>query len=1770
MVNDNNLLIVDPNPIGNKKLELEDLNISVELEVYSRDNVILLTTNNDDGTSTTEKVNKPRETTRVSFIDTSNSELFNATGGTKTYLNTHYTELNTQFGKNNPDVSALGIESIDINFNTSYVPIVKIKFRDVRGKLFEYGTKSPFAFLFEIPYPIFYLTVKGYLGQPVQFALHLTKFNGMLDNITGSFIIDCDFIGYTYAFLSDLLMTFIKAVPYTSEGKKLIAKDETFITIKELNTSIKKLEELIKNYKKDNNNLKAVAVYTDLSSKLNDIQGSIESLSENFEQISNGNSYGKDNIIYYKYNNLEAEKEKFTGVIDTYTGSVMAKIKDFNQLATVNYQLPEEEYEVTFNNDRIIYHTNVSDAFKDIPEKQETDNNGVLITTPSIEKTWNDAKKHYEYIPESSFTNIRQTINNKDFFPILDFGVGIKSGVIIIDFDSIIKKIRDKKVEISNKLDEVKVLLKEDFNTQITKEIEEREELIDPSIGNIFKILSKHVDILLGTIKEVANKARKDGENGNRHPLLIENNASFPDYWEKNGVTGVESDTWIGKLDNSLAEVVFIDDLYKSILKSRREDDDFISGFGGVVDKWYPINPMDSPIFDNAIINPWELINNNNIEIISKIIIQRMSVFLGYSNKTLTPDEITLMGKIEANETFKNILNKDILRALTNGDVSVRIEEILKYASELGVNFTNGIYYHYYDNTDNINNYLPISQTLADIISKTPTITSATTTSNLIGSTLIGDNGKIGNETFIKILTESEYSGEFTYPTYDGVAKTTFNDGKYFVKEFLTPIEFYSPSTDVVKNYRPNPTVNVEYDTFINENGIYKLKTKITPCGTEKDRNSLIKIGGSDKTELANRLIDTNKPNKLYNLENIFNSMDIPYSLFGSDFYYGQSNIGKAFLFLNTIPFEGMDKGGLLSDKVLKFFNNNAGFVKVPYSWILFLGAIIHRMESPTEILKFNEDDFSLIPNYPSNVTWNKEKYLMNEGHTGGLSFNQINRNFPTVEISLLIKTLPVKVKLIFMNEFRNWVDDANGFQLLKEKLEIFKDGTTHLERISAWLNIGYNLSGKNSSNTTIPVTLPTQFKTTIGDNYRVVSQSLEFNNNSIINEFKVKNHTASEYLTLLKDKNTGSPINFFLELNEDINGGGALLTQFLNKNRVIANATYRIWDKDVTSDDISTQNSSTIIVNEADKNTYLKSYITTLTTLLIPAPIGSSDDINKKIFNILEIDDVKLSLYKNIKSIFDKWIVGIDDKTLGTVSSNLFKHFRFIDRAHRDISNIVKINPAGFSELLASSHNVSFHAFIASILADNHFDFIPLPTYVNYEKESDVAKIFKPVRYNNMDLANGPQFICMYIGERSNKLDLSVSGQDKGKENLKDDSFTITTIIDVNGNVVFDKSKAPDDFIHAINEKSEPSYIPYFLVKYGDQNQSIFKNIKLNQSEFTETNESLQIIEDLSTRNRNSSLGQNMFDIYNNRSYSAEIEMLGCSQIQPFMYFQIDDVPMFRGAYTIINTTHHIAPNTMTTTFKGVRIRKVATKFVDDITVYYNLLANLDEVSTEGYVDSGNNTTTANSSTPNVSEDSVVDSEIVNDFNFSNPVANMRITAPFGYGLGPNGQKRNHTGIDVGIPTGTPIYSIGNGIITRVRYEGKGIGGGLYIQIKYISKLSNVKDKTYYVRYMHLSNLADKEGEIFYNLKVGDTPWSEVTSSFDIQMNKIVKKLDTIGYSGGDSGTIYAGTSGAAHLHLDIRTSEGLSDFKNPAIMLATVTDAWTYKPPLTASSIV
>ncbi len=67
--------------------------------------------------------------------------------------------------------------------------------------------------------------------------------------------------------------------------------------------------------------------------------------------------------------------------------------------------------------------------------------------------------------------------------------------------------------------------------------------------------------------------------------------------------------------------------------------------------------------------------------------------------------------------------------------------------------------------------------------------------------------------------------------------------------------------------------------------------------------------------------------------------------------------------------------------------------------------------------------------------------------------------------------------------------------------------------------------------------------------------------------------------------------------------------------------------------------------------------------------------------------------------------------------------------------------------------------------------------------------------------------------------------------------------------------------------------------------------------------------------------IGQDLYPVFSNYSYICEFEMMGCAQIQPLMYFQLMNVPMWRGTYMIFNVTHTMTPGNMVTRVKAMKL---------------------------------------------------------------------------------------------------------------------------------------------------------------------------------------------------------------------------------------------------------
>ncbi len=115
-----------------------------------------------------------------------------------------------------PTGQSFGIDSITIDVKgANFVPQISINFVDVRGKtLFESSENSPYRAFFHLPWPIFYLTVKGYYGKAIRYRLHMVKFSSRFNDSNGNFEVSTTFVGSTYAYLNDIPLSGIINSPY--------------------------------------------------------------------------------------------------------------------------------------------------------------------------------------------------------------------------------------------------------------------------------------------------------------------------------------------------------------------------------------------------------------------------------------------------------------------------------------------------------------------------------------------------------------------------------------------------------------------------------------------------------------------------------------------------------------------------------------------------------------------------------------------------------------------------------------------------------------------------------------------------------------------------------------------------------------------------------------------------------------------------------------------------------------------------------------------------------------------------------------------------------------------------------------------------------------------------------------------------------------------------------------------------------------------------------------------------------------------------------------------------------------------------------------------------------------------------------------------------------------------------------------------------------------------------------------------------------------------
>jgi murein DD-endopeptidase MepM/ murein hydrolase activator NlpD len=1816
----NKTLLIDPNTFAgqsssnNISVPLEDLSIYVQLETTKKARTIL----NNNGISNTFN---STEGAYVTFID--GDEV-----ARKKVLTTDYVNLTTNLSESNVQ-QALGISSIDIDFNSSYAPLITINFIDLRGSaIFQNeeniaNGQNKYAEFFNLPYPIFTLTVKGYYGMPVKYNLHLTKFNAKFNSQTGNFEITANFIGYTYAMLSDMLIGYLRAIAYTDKGdkkyKQIKESRNGILTLDELAEKISKIDEGVEKLKDSDPD---VSNLNRLNSKL-DLITSLRSNINKFGENITGNDKITDFSFVFKDTYKSAED-----AIKTYNTEIETNVKDFNTEMFSNISLNEKDLKfsnVKFYNGLTIELLNSS---------------GNTLTTELSQAT--DKVKTKEELRIYATKNVTSN-----------------SSFEVYDFREQIELLNVTETNLKNEGNNLKYKVADSLKNTITKELN-----FTPTIRNIVGSFTAAVEVLMHVLYDVSTEASKsesrknelekkfvNSDSNDYKQLSIKNTTSndasgqlnknfypWPEYREADKeVAYIEK--YLGDVNgldpNKIDELIFINDLYQAFLSSAKKINEIEISSELTNTNWIPVNPIDTRLFIETF--PYKRIQANTKDEVIALLMERAFIYIGYSNFKLSKEEIIEIANKES-ESILTLIENDVIKKslsqLTKNDF-INVKAVNDGLSTSLIKKLSGKWYY---------NFIYEASQLSDTEkAKYKKILPITTNNNKFEYDFIPlEDTKNKQEKGALFLTNYKSSSHLTY---NNTVITKEDDGGIYLKVILPDIYKASINPTSTVNESSTLLLNIlrlpqeEFNQKFNQvgfnqySGPYSIQDyKVLDYGDDRMnkaeyrimfyggtylQNNVLSIGslGYKRKEKATTPYDITGE-KIKQFETLQNAIDntlgenglhdylgsnrfllhslieeksnqisfpfigfqvsldgarmVPIGLFGSRLYnqqfkspYGySSDYAKALLFLHTLPWNGLYSSqigapdGIFNlNEILNTFGNRAGFISAPRLWVAFIGGMLWRADSTkpsyhsnTRIINGGGSGIldpitwyynleSLIPLYEvTTKVPTKTQYLKFKGenkntyNTGSMSFPLdtvfgLSKSFIDLENVLL--QLPEQVKNEFKQTFFDFVqlkDEESDWSLLKNKLEVYNKNPSDWVNTCNAIFTNINAGGGLFSDGTISKT-------------------------KMLSEFNAENNgkkTLNEYIIFspYKDNETLKN-NFMTELKDDSEGVNMIL-DLITQEVYLANTTYRIWQQEESikptyeTTGPSYEKTSGIFVSDDDLNTF----ISACTTNFAKQNSQTIDEKNKQIKNeIFGTDNektIKFQLYRTCKNIYDKWIGGTDslvnlmfgknefrnglDKELAGVGKELrlIDSFRFVSRSFKDIGDEFIVNPSPIITFLKENQNSSFYQVVTSLLSSNNFDFIALPSYINFRDET-LGNLFKPMTtldaFNNGEV--GPSFVCVYVGQTSKNLNFNSSEYPNDGVDFRCDS---------DGNL---KPTLAKDFY----EKNKPyeNNVAVFAVNFSQQNQNIFKDITLDQSEFTETAESLKVVDDIAnygSENRRTYGGQNMFNVYSVRSYKAEVEMMGNAMIQPMMYFQLNNIPMFHGAYMITHVKHNIKPNHMSTSFTGVRIRNVETKLIKESEFYMSLLDSIGIEPIDNMVES--EPVTENTLPPKSVSGLFVDP-------FDNDKKVIVSSAPGVRTL--HGSKQDHLGADFSIQQGTNLIAIYDGEIDWVKYNySRGVGYGLYFVITH----PEIDGKVYKSVYGHVSELDKKT----FGKNISELSKSEINQIVSGYNPKIkVKKGQIIGKSGGTPKQGYldkvnknydlAGGSTGPHLHYELRIGE-------------------------------
>jgi len=1526
-----NVNLIDPNNSNinrnqtNAIPQYQDMYISLELTAIKRDRTVLSTNIDTDITKIKEKASQDADV--ISFLGQNQNPNNSA----------HYNKFTTNYYDRENDVETtyegFGINSVNIVVNSSYIPQIDVEFIDIRGLAFFNRENSPYRILFNFPPPIFHLTFKGYYGKPLTYQMHLVKYNTEFNADTGNYHIKAQFIAITYAPLTDILYRYIIQAPLMFPDEQTLSSNpdkrprNTFDLLLKLENLYSELPEKIKT---DVDNIR----YENTQKKLKSYNNVFEIL-YNFRNKENLKANSGNLTLFIR--NEEISRESDIGrITEIQSFSEYNEYLESFQMIDLPNKIGKKlfiGYHIETNNELDTSIDERNNKLKDRLNKYK--NNLITSSKKIIDRVYiNDI-------------NAAEEINSETGANTNDDRYVKYVGINITQFYA---KVYKNRFLLENKKKSAMNQLNEKINNMIHKKLG-----MLPTIYNIFEILLNDVDDFFKKLRNTAIEAENNHHNKETYRKLIVNDGTyrdvknvdnpkiyaFPLIIRREEICNQTKEVRTApvniskRLDEPFPELTLVQEFINSFIKYNRiykqatlKDERNAKGDY----KWIPFTPADSKLVNFNIKSPYfgtdsagggsiqqpiNLLETDKLTQIFEILLKRFYILsqnsLIYSfynipddtgiyntSKRTSKNYITLYAKAEAINLANSITNEEYAKLLKEFSQNNRkpnqltnptsgfFTYIEKFVNDL---YTKNTKYYTLSNGDDMYRNKNNEQYVGFSIVSMDSIGLRSGDSGDEFDVFIENNETKWYEYLIgKREIEAEESFEFTEDnlifrkdtvTSDDVT----NESNLRTKFVASPATFYKRSNNqIMRFFDPSETIR----TLFYEIGKY---------------NPFVDIEEPENT-------DNNKINPFF---------DFPYE----EIVDKVSNVGNKFFALKEENGQGTIN---YYDKLNTKEKNNVSILE---TWVNSLAAF--DVDIYDEIIKYNGNVQN--PHLTALI------YLSCFGYTLS-AFNYypygLNEDFfvtpSIVEIPLFLQlymgALVNAKESGYYDEIYNFFVNGSGSVLKSGGILIFAD----FHDINTYLSI-------NDKDT-----LRQRYLEWYTDDFNDLASSVDSlykkingdeNNDGLFFERWMEEEGDSSLFDKIYRVTMGDDVRRKLfnvkakvyeeQLSDDTKYSN-ILTKLVDRRgiAIFNEITFRYNTSIQPVSYLSLEEQNNINERNEINKTYFSSFFSELSSR-IEDRLNTLQEETEEFKNSTGDEDILTQTYYSFKNINDKWLSGLDNKAINGYpfktnrNEGLISQFAFVDRAMNPIGDTI-IDPKPLIDA-KNSPELSIFGVISQLLSSNGFEFFPLQNFMKFTEE-DWNESFRIDTSGKQK--EYPVFVCMYIGGSASYPSNINSFSPFDNDGIMDlENPNVNDFLNEGCSPDPDKDNQVDtltndgEFLHQVRA---------FKVRYGEQNQNMFYGFEVDSKEYPETNESIQILSKLAGDNREQApvpKGQNLYNIYENRAYRATITGFGNAMIQPTQYFQLENVPIYNGAYVILTVEHSIEDNRMTTKFSGTKLLK-------------------------------------------------------------------------------------------------------------------------------------------------------------------------------------------------------------------------------------------------------